>query len=161
VDVTRARLAIPGGVALLAIACAGPRPVPAPPAAPDCAALRSTAVRACVDGFAAEARPPREEDELAVRFALEAACPYAGAIAWSGCGRGAFERFEGRSALGRCGDLADYVESSILLSCMRRQEGLAVDAWNALVKRCFAWAGSGTGAMRALCAVDRAAQEGL
>jgi hypothetical protein len=136
--------------ATLAAACASRRPAPEvldPPL--DCAAARDGAVRACVEGFRAEV-PVGEERPVELEFAVRGVCPYAGAVAWSGCRRGAFERFRGRSVLGRCGDEVDYVETSILTSCMRRAE-LPLDVWNALVARCFAWAEAGTARLWAAC----------
>jgi hypothetical protein len=142
--------------AVLSSACAGRTPGAAepPPAPLDCASIRVETLRACVDGF----RTGREgvlEDGLELRFALEAACPYAGAVAWSGCNRGAFQRFEGRSAAGRCGDEGDFVESSILTSCLRRSE-LPLGEWNRLVRECFRWAELGSARFRASCVAARA-----
>jgi hypothetical protein len=142
------------------LACAGAPPAPPRDAAPGCVELRDRAVRTCVDGFRART-PFGEERPGDLRFALEAACPYAGAVAWSGCERGSFERFDGRSELGRCGDVADYVETAIELSCLHRHEERPLAEWNALVKRCFEWALAGSGGLRALCLVDRAEQRGL
>ena len=74
----------------------------------------------------------------------------AGAVAWSGCHRGAFQKFAGRSAGGRCGDEADYIETAVLTSCMRPSE-LPVELWNALVQRCFGWAAEGSTQYKARC----------
>src|SRR5690349_20738570 len=117
-----ARLLVP--IALLALACAhAPRPAPPPPPPPplDCEAVRDRTIRACVEGYWANVGEV-DPDGLEFQFAILDACPYAGAVAWSGCYRGAFESFAGRSPLGRCGDEADYVESSILTSCMHPRE---------------------------------------
>ena len=126
----------------LALACAGPRagapPAPRPP--PDCDALRDETVRACVSGFEARRGEPVVEEELEV--ALGEVCPYAGAVAWSGCHRGAFRAFDSRGERGRCGDRAAYVESAIETSCMRPID-LPLARWNDLVRRCFEWAEAG------------------
>jgi hypothetical protein len=132
-----------------AVACAAARPAPAAEPALDCASVREATIRACVAGFRADVQEI-DEDSLEFLFAIQEACPYAGAIAWSGCHRGAFERFAGRSGAGRCADEADYLETSILTSCMRRLE-LPALTWNALVKRCFGWAEIGSAAFRARC----------
>jgi hypothetical protein len=133
-------------------AAAGPpaRRTDAAAAAPlDCAFVRDEAIRACVNGFHAKAERI-DERTLEFRFALHAACPYAGAVAWSGCHRGAFEKFAGRSAHGRCGDEADYIETAVLTSCMRPSE-LPVELWNSLVQRCFGWAAEGSTQYQARC----------
>src|SRR6266511_3928049 len=85
------------------LACAGPRAgAPSTPSpSVDCEILRDETVRACVWGFQARREvPPDDEDVTELEFALGGVCPYAGAIAWSGCHRGALERFRSRSALG-------------------------------------------------------------
>jgi hypothetical protein len=144
----------PRAAAVLAVAslcaCAGRTPAAAELRRPplDCQTIRDETLRACVDGFRAVGRLD-EADEVA--FALHSACPYAGAVAWSGCSRGAFERFEGRSPAGRCGDEGDFVESSIQTSCMRPSAELPLAEWNRLVKQCFRWAELGSGAFRASC----------
>jgi hypothetical protein len=130
-------------------ATAAPRP-PVDAAAPlDCAFVRDEAIRACVNGFHATSERI-DERTLEFRFALQAACPYAGAVAWSGCHRGAFQKFAGRSAHGRCGDEADYIETAVLTSCMRPSE-LPVELWNPLVQRCFGWAAEGSTQYKARC----------
>ena len=77
-------------------------------------------------------------DELAA----DVVCPYAGAVAWSGCHRGAFRRFQSRSSGGACGDRADYVESSIQTSCMRPID-VPLARWNSVVRGCFERAAAG------------------
>jgi len=136
----------------VALACAGPRTV-APRAerpSPDCDVLRDDTVRACVAGF--QRRSDRLEDPEAAELELAVAevCPYAGAVAWSGCHRGAFRRFESRSELGACGDRGDYVEAAIQTSCMRPFD-MPQRRWNDLVRECFEWAEAGSDEYRSSC----------
>ncbi len=124
------------------LACAGPRggALSSPSMAIDCETLRDETVRACVLGFQVRREQPRDgEDVTELEFALGGVCPYAGAIAWSGCHRGALERFRSHNALGACGDRGDYVEASIETSCMRPFD-LPLGQWNDLVRKCFQWA---------------------
>ena len=120
----------------LALACAGPRAgagaAAAPP--PDCDALRQETLSACAAGFELGSGHPGASEDL--ELAADVVCPYAGAVAWSGCHRGAFRRFQSRSAGGACGDRADYVESSIQTSCMRPID-VPLARWNSVVRGCF------------------------
>lgn len=141
----------------LALACAGPRAA-APPAArpaPDCDALRDETVRACVAGVEARRGEPTVGEELEV--ALGEVCPYAGAVAWSGCHRGAFRAFDSRGERGRCDDRAAYVESAIETSCMRPID-LPLGRWNDLVRRCFEWAEAGRDHSASACVASPAGQ---
>jgi len=124
---------------------AGDVPVPEPEA---CRTARDDTLRACVNGYLARARELGQDGDLAL--ALEEVCPYAGAIAVSGCHRGAFERFRGRSAGGACGDRADYIESSIEMSCMHFV-GQPIERFNAFVAECFDWAERGGEEYRSRC----------
>jgi hypothetical protein len=108
----------------------------------DCDTLRDETIMACVKGFEAKVDVP-DGRSMKFQFALHGVCPYAGAIAWSGCHRGALERFRGRNAAGACGDRADFIESAIETSCTR-PSGLPLDEWNHLVKECFEWAETGS-----------------
>jgi len=138
-------------LSLLACAHEGAPPpaeaVPAPESRA-CETVRDDTIRACVNGYAARARDAGEEGDLAL--ALEEVCPYAGAIAFSGCHRGAFERFRGRNREGACGDGADYIESSIEMSCMHFV-GRPIERFNAFVEECFDWAERGGEAYRSRC----------
>jgi hypothetical protein len=138
----------------LALGCAGPRAgaVRAPLPAPDCDGLRDETVRACVAGFQARRAVPEDDEEL--ELALGEVCPYAGAVAWSGCHRGAFRRFESRGGQGPCAEQAAYVESAIQTSCMRPVD-LPLSRWNELVRRCFDWAEAGRDDAAAACRSKR------
>ena len=131
--------------ALLAVACAGSRSsVPQRPLSDeglqDCKTVRDETLRACVIGFSARAREVGEGDYL--ERVTHAVCPYAGAIAWSGCHRGAFGRFAARSAEGACGDRADFIKGSIETSCLH-WTGPSLERFNDFVKECFDWAERG------------------
>jgi len=141
--------------ALLALGCASSRlekPVVAPPEQqPRCEVLRDLAIRECVNGFIAVG------GEDALEMALHEVCPYAGALAWSGCRRGALEQFKGRSGRGSCDDLADYIESSIETSCVHHA-GTPLDRWSGFLKACFEWALRGGEDYRSGCEGNPGAQ---
>jgi hypothetical protein len=114
----------------------------------DCQAVRDEALRACVDGFKERADELGDEGDLDV--ALYGVCPYAGAVAWTGCRRGAFETFKGHSEEGYCGDRADFIESSIETSCVRHAPS-PIEAMNVFLKSCFDWAVRGGENYRSEC----------
>lgn len=120
----------------LALACAGPRAGAGASATPptDCEAIREETLSACGAGFALGSGQPGTSEDL--ELAADVVCAYAGAVAWSGCHRGAFRRFQSRSPDGACGDRADYVESSIETSCMRPID-VPLARWSSVVRGCF------------------------
>jgi hypothetical protein len=121
----------------------------APRSPADCEALRDETVLVCVTGFRSTVDEP-VEGSVRLEYAVRHACPYAGAVAWSGCHRDAYAKFAGRSAHGPCGDRADYIESAIFASCFR-PIALPVAQWNALTRECVGWAEAGAEERRAAC----------